>query len=385
MQAMRKVPFFNYKFFNENYREDILSIVDDILKRGAFIMQQDMRTFEENIAKYVGVKHALSVANCTDGLEIALKAAGIGTGDEVIFPSHTFVATASSVITNNAIPVPVECGKDHMMDANHIEPHITKNTKAIMPVQLNGRTCDMDAIQAIANKYNLLVIEDAAQGLGSSFKGKKAGSFGLASAISFYPAKILGCLGDGGIVLTNDDSIADRVYEIRDHGRSRQGDMVSWGRNSRLDNFQAAILDRIFRDYDKIIARRRAVATIYQTRLSKIDDLILPPAPGVDSNHFDVYQNYEIESGQRDQLEKYLNERGVGTLRQWGGNAVHQISALGFKKSLPFTEKMTSRSLLIPMNLSITDEETHYVCDQIENFYNLAQKSSQKNETAEAI
>lgn len=367
--STKRIPFFNYKFFYENYRDEILAITDDILKRGAFILQQDTRDFEQHIADYLGVKYALSVANCTDGLEIALKATGITSGDEVIFPSHTFVATASAIHSNGAVPVPVECKKDHLIDPQAIEMAITDNTKAIIPVQLNGRTCDMDTIQRIADKHQLLIIEDAAQGLGSAFKNKKAGSFGLAAAISFYPAKILGCLGDGGIVLTDDDSVADRVYEIRDHGRSREGHMVGWGRNSRLDNLQAAILNRLFQDYDRVITRRRTIAAIYQEHLSHIDDLVLPPAPDSDPNHFDVYQNYEIESSYRDALEKHLNENGIGTLRQWGGITVHQMSALGLTKKLPFTEQMIARSLLLPMNLSITNEEIHYVCHKIEYFY----------------
>lgn len=373
-QPTKKVPFFNYKFFYDTYRQDILAITDDILKRGAFIMQQDVRDLEQRLASYLGAKHVLGMANCTDGLEIALQIADIGPGDEVIFSSHTFVATASAIHTCGAKPIPAECRKDHLIDPKSVEAVITDKTVAIMPTQLNGRTCDMDALQALADKHGLIIIEDAAQGLGSSFKGKKAGTFGMAAAVSFYPAKILGCLGDGGIFITNNDEVAERAYQIRDHGRLRNGKIGGWGRNSRLDNLQAAILNRVFDDYEQIIARRRSVAALYNERLSIIDDLILPPPPTTDSIHFDIFQNYEIESSHRDLLEQHLSDNGIGTLKQWGGEAVHQISGLGFSNKLPFTEKMTSRALLLPLNLSVTDEDINYVCDTIIHFYeNFAQ------------
>jgi dTDP-4-amino-4,6-dideoxygalactose transaminase len=214
-----------------------------------------------------------------------------------------------------------------------------------------------------------VVVEDAAQGLGSKYKNKFSGSFGIAAAFSFYPAKILGCLGDGGIVVTNDEKIAEKIQLLHEHGRDLKGDMQSWGYNSRLDNLQAAILNFIFDEYEEIIARRRHIASIYEENLSNVRKVNLPPAPGEDPDHFDVYQNYEIEADHRNELQDYLKSVGIGTLRQWNGMAVHQHKILGFQQELPFTEKMISRELMIPMNLSLTDEDALYVCEHIQKFY----------------
>jgi dTDP-4-amino-4,6-dideoxygalactose transaminase len=227
----------------------------------------------------------------------------------------------------------------------------------------------MDALQAIVAKHGLLIIEDAAQALGSRFKGKCAGTFGIASAISFYPAKVLGCLGDGGAVITSDDAIFERVYQMRDHGRSTSGEIVSWGLNSRLDNLQAAILDAQLARYETVMTRRRELAALYTERLHDIQEVGLPPAPDSDANHFDIYQNYEIEAEKRDELKEYLKEHGVGTLIQWGGQAVHQLKALGFTQNLPYTDQLFGRMLMLPMNMSLEDDDVSYVCDVIRTFY----------------
>ena len=166
----------------------------------------------------------------------------IKSGDEIIVSSHTMLATASSVIVAGGTPIPIDIGDDFMMDASLIENSITSRTVGIMPTQLNGRTCDMDSITSIVKKYNLHLVEDAAQALGSKFKDKFAGTFGKASAFSFYPAKVLGCLGDGGAVVTNDEELYDKIFQLHDHGRDVHGEVKSWGRNSRLDNINAAIL-----------------------------------------------------------------------------------------------------------------------------------------------
>jgi len=279
------------------------------------------------------------------------------------------LATAAAIHFAGGVPIPVEAGPDHLMDPKSIESAITTRTKAIIPTQLNGRTADMDAIKAIAQKYGLEIYEDAAQALGSKFKGRCAGSFGKASCISFYPAKVVGCFGDGGAILTNDEETYERILSLRDHGRDKTGEVVMWGFNSRLDNIQAALLDYQLKDYQKVIDRRRGIAKIYRERLDKIEELVLPPGPDNDPDHYDVYQNYEIEAKKRDKLQSYLKEREVGTLIQWGGKTVHQFDKLGFKKSLPFTERLFERMLMLPMNMSLSDDDVHYVCDCIVEFY----------------
>jgi dTDP-4-amino-4,6-dideoxygalactose transaminase len=367
--AKPTIPFFNYRGAFAAHEEEFVEIFRDILHRGAFIQQRDLAEFEDALARYLGVSHAFGVANATDGLIISFRAAGIGPGDEVIFPSHTMVASPAAVAHVGGIPVPVDIGPDHLIDPRAIEAAVTEKTRAIMPVQLNGRTCDMDEIERIASKYNLLIIEDAAQALGSQFKGRFAGTFGIAAAFSFYPAKILGCFGDGGAVVTNDSEVARKIALLRDHGRNDQGDVEMWGLNSRLDNLQAAILHAQFRDYDKIIERRRSIAALYDSLLSDLTELVLPPAPDTNGDHFDVFQNYELEADRRDALRAWLSERGVGTILQWGGTPVHMFKGLGFNVSLPQTERFFERCLMLPMNMMVTDDEVNYIAASIRAFY----------------
>lgn len=368
MSQLKSVPFFPYQQFYATREKDFSTIMTDVLKRGAFILQKDLQEFETNLAEYLGVKHAIGLANCTDALIIGLRAAGIKPGDEVIVSSHTFIATAASVHFAGAIPVPVECGADHMIDAKSIEKAITKKTTCIMPTQLNGRTCNMDVISDIAKKHGLKIVEDSAQGLGSKFKGKMAGTFGEVGTFSFYPAKILGCFGDGGALVTNNTQIAEEVFAVRDHGRNHDGKITVWGLNSRLDNLQAAVLNYQFKYYTETIARRRAIAAMYQDKLGPLSQLTLPPAPD-NGDHFDTYQNYEIEADRRNELKDFLKDQGIGTLIQWGGTAVHQMKELGFTQSLPFTDKVFERNLLIPMNTLMSDEDVLYVAQKIREFY----------------
>jgi dTDP-4-amino-4,6-dideoxygalactose transaminase len=227
----------------------------------------------------------------------------------------------------------------------------------------------MDRILEIARRHDLLIIEDAAQALGSRYKDRLAGTFGLAAAISFYPAKILGCFGDGGAVVTNDDAVARHVRLLRDHGRNEDGEVETWGLNSRLDNFQAAVLDFQFKDYATIISHRRAIASVYQDRLGGLPELVLPAAPDSEPDHFDVFQNYEIEADRRNELRDFLKANGVGTLIQWGGKAVHQFTGLGFSQSLPKTERFFERCLMLPMNMMVTADDAAYVADRIRDFY----------------
>jgi dTDP-4-amino-4,6-dideoxygalactose transaminase len=367
--ASRIVPFFRYPSVFTSHEAAILSLVAEVGRRGAFILQRDLEEFEQQIAEYVGARHAVGLANATDALHFAVRAAGIGPGDEVIFSSHTMVATPAAVHFAGATPVPVDCGRDHLIDPPSVERAITPRTKAILPTQLNGRTADMEALQAIADRHGLIIVEDAAQALGSRFDGRCAGTFGIAGCISFYPAKTLGCLGDGGCLLTNNDQLSKQIRLLRDHGRNRDGNVVTWGLNSRLDNLQAAILKYKLQSYDREIAYRRELANVYDQELRTLDELSLPPSPANDPRHFDIFQNYEIEATNRDALRDSLRQRGVGTLIQWGGKAVHQFEALGFEQSLPFTEQLFTRLLMLPMNTSLSHDDVRYVCSCIKDFY----------------
>lgn len=369
MSEIRKVPFFDYPRLFLDDKEEILRTVEEVGSRGAFIMQKDLSEFETNLRLFTGAKHAVGVANATDGLELAWMAVGLEKGDEVIISSHTMLATASAIVTAGGTPVPVDIGPDNLIDPDAVAAAITSKTVGISPTQLNGRTCNMDAIMDIASKYNLVVVEDAAQALGSRFKGKHAGTFGAAGAFSFFPAKVLGCFGDGGGVITNDSQIFEKLYQLHDHGRDTNGDIKSWGRNSRLDNLQAALLNKRMARYEQVITRRREIATLYQENLGHLEELQLPPAPGSDENHFDVYQNYELQADNRAELKKYLSESGIGTLIQWGGKGVHQWAGLGFNQRIPGVEKFFERTIMFPMNMFINDDDVSYICETVIKFY----------------
>jgi dTDP-4-amino-4,6-dideoxygalactose transaminase len=369
--AAKSVPFFNYPHVFKSHEEKFVEIFKEVASRGAFILQKENTSFEQNLAKYTGAKYALGVANGTDALILALKAAGIGAGDEVICASHTYVATASSIYFVGATPILVECGPDHMIDPAAVKAAVTSKTRGIMPTQLNGRTCDMDALQSIADEYGLLIVEDAAQGLGSKFKGKQASTFGIAGTISFYPAKNLGCFGDAGAIITNDDKLYEKLWMLHDHGRNPDGEVMMWGYNSRLDNLQAAILDYKLTYYDQEVTRRREIASLYQNHLGDVAEIALPPSPGSEPDHFDVFQNYELQADRRDELKIYLKDQGIGTLVQWGGKAVHQIAGLGLHANLPYTDQLFTRCLMLPLNTALSNADVEYVADRVRKFYSL--------------
>jgi len=370
MSFIREIPFFNYQALYQNQRSEILDVLTDVMERGAYILQKDLAEFEENLKQFLDVKHAFGVADGTNALLLSLYAVGLESGDEVILPSHTYIATAGAVHFAGGTPVLVECGSDHMIDPTAIERAITDKTKVIIPVHVNGRTADMASILDLTAEHGLIVVEDAAQALGAKYKGRSAGSFGSTGTFSFYPAKVLGCFGDGGAIVTNNDSIASRISLLRDHGRDNHGEVVAWGTNSRLDNIQAAILNLKLKTFPQDIERRRQVARIYEEGLSGLDELKLPPGPDSDEFHFDIYQNYELEAEERDRLKKHLESHGISTIIQWNGKAVHQFDGLGFDHvSLPVTEEMFRKFLLLPMNTTLTDEDVQYIIEQICNFY----------------
>ena len=365
----RNVPFFEYPRLWKDNREDYISIIDHIASSGGFILQKAVSDFETELANFTGANYSVGVGNATDGMEIFLEAIGINKGDEVIISSHTMLATASAIKVAGGVPVPVDIGEDNLISIDSIEEAITSRTVGIMPTQLNGRICEMDAITKIAKKCGLFIIEDAAQALGAKYKGQHAGTFGLASCISFFPAKTLGCFGDAGGVLVNDKNLYHKIFQLHDHGRDIDGEVKRWGRNSRLDNLQAAILSYKLKTFDDVIERRRSVAQMYQNHLGMFDELQLPPPPSNNTNNFDVYQNYELTADNRDELKKFLTDKNIGTLVQWGGKGIHQFEQLGFKQKLPKTEKFFKNCIMLPMNIFISDEDVEYICETVKSFY----------------
>lgn len=371
-----KVPFFDWAgLFNER-KDEFARIMVETASRGGFILQKDVDEFEANLAAFIGVKHVIGVADGTNAILLGLRASGIRPGDEIIVPSHSFIAAIQSIHFAGATPVPVELAEhDWLVDPAAIEAAITSRTVAIMPVHVNGRVCQMDAIMDIAQRHGLAVFEDSAQAAGAKLNGIGAGCWGNWGTYSFYPSKTLGCFGDAGALVTNDDAIADKVRAMRNHGANREKsiplDVELWGTNCRLDNIHAAILNYKLGYYAEAIARRREIAAAYDTALRDMDALRLPPPP-VDGPFFDIYQNYELcvqDKAQRDGLRAYLAERNVGTIIQWGGFGIHQLHGLGFTQHCPKTDRFFETSLLLPMNHILTAEQVDHVIATVRAFF----------------
>lgn len=363
------IPFYDYTFNYNKNSKNLKKIFHRISSKGSYILQSELSIFENQIQKYTKSKHVLGVGNATDGMQLFLIASDIKKNSEIIVSSHTMVATASAVNFAGYKPVPVEFGKDLLISPEAIEKSITSKTKAILITHLNGRTCDMDKILYLCKKYKLILFEDAAQALGSKFKGKLAGTFGLAASISLYPAKILGCFGDGGLILTNNTKLYNKLKKIRNHGINDKTKQIDhWGFNSRLDNLQAGFLSYFFKSHDKNIKKRRELAKIYNNELKYIKEITLPIFDN-NSKNFDIFQNYEIICNNRNDLRDYLKKKGIGTLVQWNGVRINNLSLPNIKKIKLKSDKLFHKLLLLPMNISLSNLDVKKICDEIKNFY----------------
>ena len=363
-----KVSFVNYKQQYRNLKEEMDKKIQKTLEEGNLILRGDVEEFEKNLTTFVGTKYAVGLNSGTDALILSLRAAGIKEGDEVITVSHTFMASIASIVHVGAKPVLVDVKEDFTIDVNEIEKAITARTKAVLPVHLNGRVCNMERIMEIAKEHNLIVIEDAAQALGAEFRGKKAGSFGLAGCFSFYPAKILGSYGDAGAVTTNDETVAEKVRLFRDHGQKTKTEIVCFGWTARLDNLQAACLNVKFKYLPEWIKRRREIASLYGKGLSGIPQIQSPYALS-DSDHFDVFQNYVLRAEKRDGLFSFLKGKGVETLIK-DPIPCHKHPNLNLSNfSLPFSEQLAKEVISLPMYPELTREQIDYVINCIGEFY----------------
>ena len=368
-----KVPFFDWAGYYRERASEFGRIMDETASRGGFILQRDVEEFEDGLAQFIGVKHAIGLSDATNAMLLGLRASGLDRGGEVIIPSHCFIAAAQAVHFAGGINIPVELSAhDWLVDPAAIEAAITPRTRAIMPVHVNGRTAQMDAIMEIASRHKLEVFEDAAQAAGAKLAGRGAGTFGRWGVYSFYPSKTLGCFGDAGALVTNDDDIAKTVRRMRNHGAGPDKvistDIDIWGTNSRIDNIQAAILSYKLTYYDQAIARRRKIARRYHEAFAGINELRLPPPPG-DGAYFDIFQNYELCTQRRDPLRQHLAGDGIGTIIQWGGFGIHQLKGLGFTADLPNTDRFFRESLLLPMNHILTDEQVSHVITSVVKFF----------------
>ena len=365
-----KVRFVNYPKQYQNMKPELDGAVTEILSHGDFILRGQLKEFEQNMADFLGVKYTIGVNNGTDAIFLSLLAAGIGPGDEVITPAHTFVATIAGIVHCGATPVLIDIGEDMNMNVGQVEQLITSKTKAVLPVHLNGRLCDMGKLMKIADKHDLVILEDACQSLGGTYAGKMAGSIGLCGCFSFYPAKILGTAGDAGLVSTNDKKFAEKIFSLRDNGRMIGSDEIDgFGYNTRLDNLHAAILNVKFKYLPEWIKRRRVLAQRYQEGLSDISDLKLPPPPDAKGPFFDVFQNYVIRSKKRDKLAAHLRNHGVEIIISWPF-PLNKQTKLGLTHfHLPMTEKISDEVISIPLYPELEDEKLEYVIDVLHDFH----------------
>ncbi len=358
-----KIPFIDLQSQYQNYKSEIDSSIQDVLDSSQYIMGPKVKSFESNLAKYVGVKHAIGCASGTDALLIALMAIGIKAGDEIITSPFTFIASSEVISLLGAIPVFVDVEADtYNIDASQIESKITTKTKAIMPVSLYGQTADMDAINTIAEKHHLVVIEDAAQSFGATYKGKKSCNLSHIACTSFFPSKPLGCYGDGGALFTDDDELAEKSRLYLAHGSKRRYDHEVVGINGRLDAIQAAILDVKLSYFDDEIRKRQDVANFYFDHL-KDKNMSLPV---IKPERTSVFAQFTIQTNKREHYIKRLNDKGVPTAIHYPKPLHLQtcFDYLNYKKGdFPISEKASEEVFSLPMSPFLTQEQQTIIVD----------------------
>lgn len=353
----------------EKIKPEIDSAIQEVIESTQFILGKKVSDFEKAAANYLGVKYAVGVANGTDALQIAMMALGIGQGDEVITTPFTFVATTETIVMIGAKPVYVDIDPvTNNIDVKKIKEKITPRTKAILPVHLYGNPAEMDEILSIAKEYNLFVIEDSAQGFGAEYKGKKVCSFGDVACISFFPSKNLGCYGDGGMVVTDNEEIHEKVRMIANHGSKVRYVHERLGMNSRLDALQAAILNVKIKYIDEWNNRRIQNAKLYSEKLKDLRQVTTPTYPEY-SKH--IFHQYTIKVEQRDELQKFLTSKSIPTAIHYPIPLHLQPAFRGFAEegSLPNAEEASKKVLSLPMHPDLQIEEIDYITNSIKEFY----------------
>lgn len=363
-----RVPFNSFEPMHREIESEIFSAVERVIKRNWFILGEEKQQFEEEFARFCGRKYCVGVGNGLEALCLSLQAYGIQAGDEVIVPSNTYIATALAVTHVGATPVFVEPRKgSFLLDPARIEEKLTKRAKAILPVHLYGQAADMEEINYIAKQHGLVVIEDAAQAHGATYKGKKAGNLGDVGAFSFYPTKNLGAMGDAGAVVTDDEEIAKKVLALSNYGSEKKYHNIYAGGNSRLDEIQAAILRVKLKYLDEWNAYREKIAQKYlqgikspKVKLPKVED---------DKCH--VWHIFAIQTEERDKFQSFLRENDILTEVHYPIPMHFQkaYQSLGIEKgALPLAEEIAETELSLPMFYGITDEQVAYVIDLVNRF-----------------
>lgn len=368
-----KIPLVDLKAQYSSIKQEIDEAIKRVVEGEQFILGPEVKALEGEIAAFVGVKHALGVASGTDALQLALLACGISPEDEVITTPFTFIATAETITQCGATPVFTDIEpKTYNIDPTKIESRITRRTKAILPVHLYGQPADMAPILELGKKYSLKVIEDCAQALGAKYKGKKVGSLGDAGCFSFFPSKVLGAYGDGGMVVANNAEIAEKVAMLRNHGCKEKYYHLVPGFNSRLDELQAAILRVKLRHLDQWIEQRRQKASLYSKLLGETEDVKLPyTAPY--AHHIFNYYTIRLKNPKvnRDKMKEYLSSQSIGTaiyyplslhLQEVYKSSAHKIG------DFPESERAQEEVLSLPMYPELTNEQIEMIAQAIRDF-----------------
>jgi dTDP-4-amino-4,6-dideoxygalactose transaminase len=368
-----EVPLVDLKRQYSNIKNEIDEAVHTVLDSGSFILGPNVAALEEEVASYCGTRFAVGVASGTDALELSLRALNIGQGDEVITSPFTFIATTEAICRVGARPVFADIKPGcFTIDPKEVEDKITDRTRAVIPVHLYGQACDMDAILELADRYNLKIIEDCAQAMGSEYNGRKVGSIGSIGCFSFFPTKNLGAYGDGGIVVTNNQEFAERIKMLRHHGSKDKYHHVMQGLNSRLDELQAAILRVKLKYLDGWNKARRVNARLYNNLLNtrKLNNELILPKELPGNKH--IYHLYVVRTRLRDKLRQWLRDKGISTLIHYPLSLHLQevYRDLGYKEGDFSNSELASKEVLsLPMHPELTDKEIAYVADSIIDFF----------------
>lgn len=363
-----KIPYVNIAGQHVPIKAELLEAITDVIDGGQFILGDEVNTFEQRFAELCGVRFAVGVNSGTDALILALRALGIGPGDEVITVPNSFIASTSCIMLVGARPVFVDVREDYNMDPAQLEQAISPKTKAILPVHLTGRPADMDSILEVARAHGLHVVEDCAQAVLAEYRGRRVGSFGIIGCFSLHPLKTLNACGDGGVLTTNDEALCERLKILRNHGLRTRDDCVVWSLNSRLDTLQATILLVKMKYLDAWTEKRRANAAFYQRALAEVPGLQVPTDRPFEKA---VYHTFVIQAERRDELKRHLAENGVGTAIHYPVPIHLQKAAEGLGHGpggFPVTERQAKRILSLPVYPELRTVALDYVVQVIRAF-----------------
>lgn len=364
-----KIPYVDLSRQYKEERKKIIKVIDEVLLKGNYVGGDQVDLFEKRIAKFCNTKYCVALNSGTDALVLALHALGVRRGDEVITPPNSFVASTAVITHIGAKPIFVDVKQDQNIDPDEIEKKITKKTKVIMPVHLTGRMCEMDKILKIAKKYNLKIVEDAAQSIGSMYKEKKSGSYGDIGCFSAHPLKNLNAIGDSGYLTTNSKKIYDYIKILRSHGMANRNVVKNFGYVSRMDNVQAAILNYRLNNLNNIISKRRKNAELYFKYLNK-KNMILP---NENVHEFNTYHTFVIQVNKRDKLKKYLQKNDINTAIHYPIPIHLQPAAKKFGHKIgdfKNTERQAKSILTLPINQFLKEKEIIFISKKINNFFN---------------